>query len=134
MNEDQENYPIGLKFHKSLWYILFDVSYKFLRDWVIFDRVMLFIVRTFWFVKIKRKKNSDSGVTFCYILKKFIENMCILVYKQSLKFTNCGTKSSTAMKQYLLSYWAVYMASKTKKIWKNAKMRYFFNSRWLKTT
>ena len=65
VNEDQENYPIALKFYKSLWYILFDVPYKFLRDSIIFRRFMLFLVCTFWFVKIKRKiKNSDSDVTF----------------------------------------------------------------------
>ena len=51
----------------------------FTKDWVIFGRVMLFLVCTFWFVKIKRKKKSGSDVNFCYILKKFIGNMRNLV-------------------------------------------------------
>ena len=31
VNENQENYPIAIKFYKFLLYILFDVPYKFLR-------------------------------------------------------------------------------------------------------
>ena len=134
MNEDQENYPIAFKFHKSLWDILYDVPYKFLRDWVIFGRFMLFLMRTFWFVKFKRKKNSDCDVTFCEILQKFIGNMRYLVLHNLWKLQvkrlhhsrsiNCRTKSYTeiAMKKYLLSVWTVYMASKTKKVRKNAKI------------
>ena len=41
VNKDKENYPTALKFFKSLWYLLFDVPYKFPWDWVIFGRVML---------------------------------------------------------------------------------------------
>ena len=134
MNKDQENYPIAFKFHKSLWYILYDVPYKFLRDWVIFGRVMLFLVRTFWFVKIKRKIKQWQWRHFLLYFKEIYREHAYFGSKQSLKVTNCRTKSSTATKQYLLSYWAVYMASKTKKIKKNAKMRSFFNSGWLKTT
>ena len=134
MNEDQENYLIAIKFFKSLWYILFDVLYKFLRDCEIFGRIMLFLVRTFWFVKIKSKIKQWQWRHFLLYFKEIYREHAKFGSKQSLKVTNCRNKSSTAMKKYLLSYWAVYMAPKTKKIPKNAKMRSFFISGWLKTT
>ena len=120
VNEDQENYRIAFKFHKSLWYILFDVLYKFLRDWAIFGRVMLFIVRTFWFVKIKRKKNSDSNVTFCYIFKKFIGNMRNLVLNNLLNLQIAGTNHLLLWNN---TFWAIEPCTWLQKPRKYEKMR-----------
>ena len=120
MNKDQKNYQTALKFFKSLWYILFDVPYKFLRDWVIFGRVMLFLVRTFWFVKIKRKKNSDSDVTFCYILKKFIWNMRNLVLSNLLRLQIAGPNHLLLWNN---TFWAIDSCTWLQKPRKYEKMR-----------
>ena len=145
MIKDQENYPIALKFYNLLWYILFDVLYKFLRDCIIFRRFMLFLVCTFWFVKIKRKKTVTVTSILIYF-KEIYRKHALIGPSQSLKITTQKVAPfrlyqlqdqiiyNIAMKQYLLSVWTVYMASKTKKVRKNAKMRYFFNSGWLKGT
>ena len=87
MIKDQENYPIALKFYNLLWYILFDVTYKFLRDCIIFRRFMLFLVCTFWFVKIKRKKTVTVTSILIYF-KEIYRKHALIGPSQSLKITS----------------------------------------------
>ena len=88
MNENQENYPIAIKFYKFLLYILFDVLYKFLRDWVIFGRVMLFLMRTFWLVKIKRKRKQWQYCHFLLYFTEIYREHGLFGPSQSLKVTS----------------------------------------------
>ena len=106
---------------------LFDVPYKFLWDWVIFGRDMLFLKCTFWFVKIKRKIKQWQWRHFLLYFKEIYREHAKFGSKQSLKVTNCEPNHLLPWNN---AFWAIEpcMASKTKKIWKNAKMRSFFNS------
>ena len=88
MNKDQENYPIVLIFYKSLWYLLFDDPYKFLRDWVIFGRDMLFLMRTFWFVKFKRKIKQWLCRHFLLNFTEIYREHALFGPSQSLKVTS----------------------------------------------
>ena len=88
MNEDQENNPIALNFYKSLWYTLFDVPYKFLRNWVIFRRFMLFLVCTFWFVKIMWKIKQWQWRLFLLYFTEIYREHVLFGLSQSLKVTS----------------------------------------------
>ena len=87
MIKDQENYPIAVKIYNLLWYILFDVLYEFLRDCIIFRRFMLFLVCTFWFVKIKRKKTVTVTSILIYF-KEIYRKHALIGPSQSLKITS----------------------------------------------
>ena len=120
-NRDRNFCPIDLKFGMTILDQIFEVPYKFLRDWTIFGWVMLFLVSNYWFVKIDKKLKCPQWRHFLFFLKENYRGPPYYEKKASLRIWN----------QKLESFRVYLLQSFQKKCRENHVWRFLFGF-WLK--